>query len=269
MKISCTTLAFPGWSLEKILQQLADNGYDGVDFRGLGDELQVWKLAEFSTDADATAERIAQAGLVVSAFSGSARAFVTDPADAEKNLNEVVEYARLCRRFGTKFIRIYGGKLGGTPLAEAMPVCVEALRRMSDAAGEGVTLALETHDDWTDSAQLAQLVEQTDRPNVRVLWDLHHPFRMNGESPEATYANIGSLTAATHVKDSRPTAEGEYEYCLAGEGDVPLAEMIGMLIGGGYDGYITLEWEKKWHPELPDAEVVLPSYAKYLRKLAQ
>ena len=36
----------------------------------------------------------------------------------------------------------------------------------------------------------------------------------------------------------------------------------------GYAGCYSLEWEKKWHPELPDPEQEFPSYIKYMRGLA-
>ena len=266
MKIACTTLGCPGWTLDDILKQLAASGYDGIDFRGLGDEMEVWKMPEFSTDIDATAEKIAAAGVVVSAFSSSVRMFAPDVETADKYIAEVSEYAKLCRHFGADIIRIFGGKIGDTPRADAIAASVESLRRLSEAAGEGVTLAVETHDDWLASAPLAEVIEKVNLPNVGVLWDLHHPYRMAGESPKTTYDNLGKYIVATHVKDSKLTAE-KFEYCLAGEGDVPLAEMIQLLLDDGYDGYITLEWEKKWHPELPGAELALPSYAKFLRAL--
>ncbi len=267
MKIACTTLGCPGWTLDEILQQLQANGYDGIDFRGLGEEMKVWLLPEFTTAVDETAEKIAQAGLEVSGFSSGARVYVTDDEARKNYLEEVVQYADLCRRFGTRIIRVFGGAFGDVPLDEAVDASVEALTALADAAGRDVVLAVETHDDWIRTAGLGELLARVDRPNVGVLWDLHHPFRMGGESPAETYANIGRYIVGTHVKDSRLTEDGKFEYCLAGEGDVPLAEMIGLLTAGGYDGYITLEWEKKWHPELPGAEVALPSYAQYLRKL--
>ena len=109
MKIACTTLAFPGRSLEEILALLADNGYEGIDFRGLGEEMEVWRLEEFTSAADATAGKIAAAGLTVSAFSSGALMFDSDPDRRRKHLAEVAEYGRLCRRFGAPIIRVFGG----------------------------------------------------------------------------------------------------------------------------------------------------------------
>lgn len=267
MKIACTTLAFPGRPLEGILELLAANGYEGIDFRGLGDEMEVWRLDEFTSGADRTAEKIAAAGLKVSAFSSGALMFDSNPDRRKKHLAEVGEYGRLCRRFAAPIIRVFGGELGDTPLDKAMDQAADTLKRMGEKAGEGVTVAVETHDDWTATAPLADVVRKVGLPNVGVLWDLHHPFRVGGETPDESYANLGAVTVAVHVKSSRLTPDGQHEYCMPEEGDVPLAEMISLLKGGGYDGYLTLEWEKRWHPELPDAEAALPAYAEFLKKL--
>jgi len=269
MKISSTTLGCPDWPLETILERFVEYGYDALDFRGLDGEMELWRLEAFSADAEETAARVAAAPLAVSGFSSSARMFNLDPDAVEKALMEVREYARLCRLFGAPMIRVFGGRLEGTPWPEAIAAAVETLDKMAEVAGEGVTVAVETHDDWVQSEPLAEVLGKVDRPNVGALWDLHHPYRVAGESPRQTYDNIGRYTVATHLKDSRDLGGGKHEYCLGGEGDVPLAEMVSLLGGGGYDGYLTLEWEKKWHPELAGPEVALPHHAAYMRKLIQ
>jgi sugar phosphate isomerase/epimerase len=90
---------------------------------------------------------------------------------------------------------------------------------------------------------------------------------MAGEPVRRTYAALGRWIGYTHVKDSRPTGDGKFAYVLPGEGDVPLGEAVSLLREGGYDGYLTVEWEKQWHPELPEPEVALPAHATYLRRL--
>ena len=46
-----------------------------------------------------------------------------------------------------------------------------------------------------------------------------------------------------------------------------MAEAYQVLRAGGYDGWLTLEWEKKWHPEIEEPEVAFPGYARYMRGL--
>ena len=49
-----------------------------------------------------------------------------------------------------------------------------------------------------------------------------------------------------------------------GEGDLPVYEMLDALKDIGYDGYVSLEWVKRWAPDLTDAGIVFPHFAQYM-----
>src|SRR5208282_3571350 len=66
MKLSAMTLGCPAWDLETLLVRGKAYGYDGVDFRGLGAELDITRLPIFTADLAKTARRIQSAGLEVS-----------------------------------------------------------------------------------------------------------------------------------------------------------------------------------------------------------
>jgi hypothetical protein len=36
--------------------------------------------------------------------------------------------------------------------------------------------------------------------------------------------------------------------------------MVGLLADGGYQGWVSVEWEKRWHPEIEEPEVALPQH---------
>lgn len=268
MKISFTTLACPDWTLRQMLDAARGYGYDGIDFRGYRRELAIYKLPEFSDNADETVEQIKAAGIELSGFSSSAKMFQPDTGARKDAVAEVAAYAKLCETFGTKYIRVFGGAIGETSRDDAVAIAVDVLEEMAAAAAPA-EIAVESHDEWIESALLARVMKRVQAGNVGVLWDLHHPYRMKGESPRETYENIGRYVNYTHVKDSRPDpdAKAGHTYTLGGEGDVPLAEMFSLLKSGGYDGWITLEWEKQWHPEIAEPDVALPQYAEYLRSL--
>jgi sugar phosphate isomerase/epimerase len=67
-------------------------------------------------------------------------------------------------------------------------------------------------------------------------------------------------------------AKGKYpnaELCLFGQGDLSAKEMISLLNTIDYDGWLSLEWEKMWHPELEEPEVSLDVYIKEIKRAMQ
>ena len=130
----------------------------------------------------------------------------------------------------------------------------------------GVAIGVETHDDFSSSSVVAQLLEETDPEWVGAVWDSHHPHRM-GEPPADVYGNLGRRILLAQVKDARRTARDDgddWELVLLGEGEVPVREMLGLLAAGGYPNWISVEWEKHWHPEIAEPEVALPQYRSVL-----
>jgi sugar phosphate isomerase/epimerase len=267
MKLSFTTLGCPQWTLRQIAENAAQMGYDGVDFRGVLEDVDISRRPEFTSGLDETKRMFADLGVAISGIAIGARYAVVDPAERDKQFDETRRNMELAAKLGTHILRVYGGRVPeGHTVDSILPTLVENLRTIGDEAAQyDVTLALETHDDWTDSATFARLMAEADHPRVRVLWDLHHPYRTNGEPAEVTYANLAPYTVSTHVKDSIPAAEG-HQYVLLGEGDVPLKQMLDMLVAGGYDGYAILEWEKRWIPSLAEPEVAFPQYVQQMRE---
>jgi sugar phosphate isomerase/epimerase len=51
---------------------------------------------------------------------------------------------------------------------------------------------------------------------------------------------------------------------LLGQGEVPVQEMIALLAHDGYQGWVSVEWEKRWHPEIEEPEVALPQHRRLL-----
>jgi sugar phosphate isomerase/epimerase len=43
-------------------------------------------------------------------------------------------------------------------------------------------------------------------------------------------------------------------------------EQLQALRQHGYEGYVSVEWEKKWHPEIPEPEVALPQHIALLKQ---
>jgi sugar phosphate isomerase/epimerase len=161
-------------------------------------------------------------------------------------------------------VRVFGGAFPqDMSVEQAVEKAAPNARALADlAASYGCTLVFETHDNWVDSRAAAKLLKAVDHPSFRALWDVNHPWRMRGETPEYTLSQIGRDIAYTHIKDSRPTGEDSFEYVPIGEGDVPLREAFRGLARLGYDGWLVFEHEKRWHPGLPEPEVAFPQFVE-------
>ena len=73
---------------------------------------------------------------------------------------------------------------------------------------------------------------------------------------------------AARARDARPVAGSEHWLpVLAGRGRVPLAEALAAIETLEFDGYVSFEWEKYWHPEIEEPEVALPDFMSAIRKL--
>jgi sugar phosphate isomerase/epimerase len=264
MKLAFSTLGCPAWDLDQIVITACECGYDGVEWRGYRDEMELPRAPIFAGAARAgTRQRFQDAGLQFACLGSSVRLADPTPERRRQERAAFSAYAELAQFLGCGLVRVFGGNLpAGVDRAAALPEMAAFLRELGDVAAEhGVTLVLETHDAFSTGVQVAELLHRADHPAVGALWDLHHPYR-EGEPPETTVQVLAPYLRHTHVKDSL-----DGRYCLMGEGNVPLEGMLGLLRERGYDGWISVEWEKRWHPELADPEEVLPQYASRLREL--
>ena len=267
MKLGVSTLGCPQWTLTDILTRLPAYGYQGVELRGLGPDLDLTQSPAFATPAALaqTRQAFADAGLEFCGVDTSCAFSDPDPAVRAKQIADGRRAIDLAAALGAPTIRVFGGGIGDeSERPDAARRVADALLELGEYAaqqGGRVSVVLETHDAFSTGAQAAEALRQAAHPNVGALWDLHHPYRQ-GETSAETFAALGPYVRQTHVKDSTPGGT----YCLLGEGDIPIPEMLRLLKDGGYDGWITLEWEKRWIPELPDPEIAFPQYAARLRE---
>ncbi len=264
MKISFSTLACPNWSWQDIYGAAKDLGFNGIEVRGLGAEIFSVKAQPFTdSQLPKTIEKLNSLGLEISCLSSGACLKNKDKfAEAEA---EIIAYAQLASKLGTSYIRILAD-LEPAPAGEVDDeYIVECLKKLIPVAEEyNVTLLVETNGVYSDTARLAAVLDKVASRKVAALWDMHHPYRYNNESPETTVANLGQYIKYTHVKDSVMRADGTVEYRLMGSGDMPVKAMIQALETINYDGYVSLEWVKRWASDLSDGGIVIPQYAQYM-----
>jgi sugar phosphate isomerase/epimerase len=271
MKISFMTLGCPTWSLETICRNGQAYGFDGVDFRGYLDSIDITTLPMFTSGVAGTRRKLADAGLEVSAVSSSITACNLDAR--EKNLEEARRTIPVAKGLGAKVVRIFGGgDLDKNTRAELAKIGCDCIEQILDLDGaRDIRWVFETHDLWIQSTDCKLLLDAIPDPAFGALWDIGHTSRVGGESPAQTYAAIGPRVGYTHIKDAvydpgHPQAmQDGWHYVIPGTGQLPLANAIGLLGENGYAGWLQFEHEKRWHPELPEPEVIFPAFVKWVK----
>jgi sugar phosphate isomerase/epimerase len=262
MRLAFSTLGCPDWTIEQVGEGARRSGYAGVELRLLDGEIIPPDLP-----ADRRAEiKRALAGLEICCLGTSSRFSYPDPAERARNRADAERYLELAADLGCPMIRVFGGNLApGQTLADGVANIAAELRELAPAAERsGVAVVLETHDAMSAGQAVHDVLAGVPSQAVAALWDSHHPYRM-GETVEQTWELIGARTRHVHVKDARRQGDG-WQLLSIGEGEVPVRDMLATLHAHGWGGWVSLEWEKKWHPELAGPEEAFPRQADVLRR---
>ena len=263
MRISFSTLGCPDFSWVDIYTMAKDFKFDGIEIRGLGENIYAVSAPPFTAgQIDKTIAKLASLHLSIPCLSTGRSLKFQD--EREQVVNEIGEYLRLAEKLSAPYIRLLADLDGPVTGEVDDDYVAEVLLQLADMAkGTGVTLLCETNGVYADTRRLRALLDKVNRPEIAALWDMHHPYRYFGEAPQTTVDNLGGYIRHVHTKDS-VMVDGKVQYRMMGEGDLPITEMLDALASIGYEGYVSLEWVKRWAPDLTDPGIVFPQFAHYM-----
>ena len=115
MKISFSTLACPDYSWTEIYTMAKDLGFDGIEVRGLGEDIFAVNARPF-TDArlPQTVEKLRSLNLEIPCLASGCS--LKSKKDFDKNISEITQYVVLAKKLGTPYIR-QNTDLGGAQRA--------------------------------------------------------------------------------------------------------------------------------------------------------
>jgi len=269
MKISFSTIGTPDFDWVDIYSMAKDLSFDGIEIRGIGDEISAVNAKVFSpAKIDATIKKLKELRLEIPCLDTGC--VLKEEENRDLCIKEVTDYIELADKLKTPYIRLLADR-DPEPVTDVDDEYVAGVLRELAAIAEkydNVTLLVETNGVYSDTLRLKRLIERVGSSRVAVLWDVHHPYRYMEESPEETVKNIGSYIKHVHVKDSL-MVDGKPKYKLMGQGDMPLKSIFASLAEIGYSGYASLEWVKRWDMGLQNAAIAFPHFAHYMSEYRQ
>lgn len=287
MKLGFWTLGMPPWSNSEVAQKAVETGCDGVDLR-------CTRPAEDGSPADggnlsiesgpdevkSTIDAFAEAGIEVSSLlcyspKGHSGALLAWP-ELESDL---ATHAQLAEQLGAPRLRV---TVGHPPEGGSFDEHLNQLWRSVQAAlvdTPSVGAVFENHPGTANAFQLLSKAEEFGDERIGVEFSPDHTHVMQ----EPTIDLVRRFAPFIHqvcIADRRPVAEDlakfdgryytvRYESCMIGDGAVPLAGVIEALAEEGYDGYLSLKWEKseRFGHHLDTGDVALQRFVEYVRPL--
>ena len=269
MKPCFSTLTCPDASPDEVIALLKKYNMDGIEIR-----LDVAQTAfGIGLDgADALRCKFADAGIAIIDLGTGVN--VTGLGDTDAEMTKARGCVDLAAALGAGAIRIFVGghqaHIGDVPREDKYGI-VRFVRGLCTYAKEkNVEIWAETHSSHSTAAAMRSLADAVAMDNLRVIWDVLHSIEFR-ESPADSVAILGDLLAHVHLKDARPSEDADatqYIHTALGAGTMPLSEVLALLRAADYHGYLSLEWELPWRPELAgcyrDADATIGAYAAWL-----
>lgn len=289
-KIAGHTMGTPEYTVCEAIRLLHSMGADGVEIvvqdnykSGIPCDASEHELAEIKACAEENNIQIICLTPYNSRFDS-----LDDEIRAQEmaGIRKVISY---CSYFGAKYIRIYGGNQpagDNENIPQRRQRLVEAMRELGDCAQEkGVTLVIENHFNTmaVSAQQSVDLIREIGHPAVRILYDQANLTFTENEASEVAIPIQQEYVAYMHVKDlvfkegirfsssdvAHPDESERNVYTrIVGEGVVPWQWILSEVRRRGYTGWLSLEYERRWHPDdIPDASIGMKQSLEYLKAL--
>jgi sugar phosphate isomerase/epimerase len=266
MKVSFSTLGCPEWSWDDMVATAKDAGFDGIEIRGIENELFVPNAKPFlESNLQSTKDRLKKIKLEIPCLTSAC--YLYDKENIFTYLKEGKEYIDLAQRLEVPYIRVLGDRNPEPDPETDFDFVAENLSKLSEYAHQRkIKLLIETNGIFSDSGLMLSLVNKLGSERIGVLWDIHHPYRFMNEPVEKAYNTLKEYIKFVHIKDSI-IENGKIKYKMMGCGDVPVKEAILLLKRNSYEGFISLEWVKRWCIDLEDPGIVFSHFINFVKDI--
>ncbi|MEO6434601.1 MAG: sugar phosphate isomerase/epimerase family protein [Tepidisphaeraceae bacterium] len=276
MKFAFSTVSCPAWDFETIVARAKEYGYDGVEVRGFLNESILTAANPFLTDPAKIRGLFDATGIEVCCLASSI-AMTRDRKGDARLADNLRTYIDTAQKLGCSMVKIFDTQVKAGSLlmpwrGQSRQTTATALSEwlipLADyAADRGVVIVVENALSFRNAKEMWNIIDRLNHPSVGVCWDLFNAAVI-GEVPAYSVPTLNSRILYTQVKDAKLGPLGA-TYCKIGEGDVKVRDFLRRLRGVGYEGYITVEWEKAWLPNLAEPEEILPHSIAKLREWDQ
>jgi len=264
MKFAFSTVSCPKWDFETAIARAKEYGYDGIEIRGFLNEAILTATNVFLSDPAKVKAEFAAGGIEIACLASSIAYSGNKKTDA-KLADDLKKYIDTAAAIGTPLVKVFDTQVrAGQTRSSAGASLGDWLLPIADyAADRDITIVIENALSFRQSKEMWTILDRLSHPAIACCWDVFNAALI-GESPLISVPTLNSRIAYTQIKDAKFGPLGA-SYTKLGQGDVKGAQFITRLRGIGYEGYVTVEWEKAWLPGLAEPEEILPDAVTQLK----
>ncbi|HVT87500.1 MAG TPA: sugar phosphate isomerase/epimerase family protein [Tepidisphaeraceae bacterium] len=275
MKFAFSTVACPKWDFETIAARAKEYGYEGVEIRGFLNEAILPSANIFLSDPAKITGIFASQGVEIAclsssiAMTGNRKSDLIQAGDCKRFIDTAAE-------LDCPLVKIFDREVRpGSPFnpmgmgfhsrGSAGIELGDWLLPLGDYAAErNVTIVIENALSFRSAKEMWLILDRLSHPSIACCWDVCNAA-MIGEPPSVSVPFLNSRIQYVQVKDAKLGPLGA-NFCKLGEGDVQVRKLLIRLMGIGYSGWVTMEWEKAWLVNLAEPEEILPDSIKKLQE---
>ena len=243
-------------SVTDIIAYVAELGADHVEIVPIG-----YNLVEQPEMIDTIKNQAAKSGIELSNYAIGANFADLNDEDYRKEIERVKKEVDAAAALGVKRMRhdVASSKdLSISNFLRQLPRLADACREIADHAKQyGIITSVENHGFFIQHSDRVQaLVHAVDRENFRTTLDVGNFLCADEPSIQAVKNNI-SIASMVHIKDffyrpaDRQPGDGWFNTTngnwlrgtIVGHGDIDMRQVLSIVKGSGYDGYLSIEFE--------------------------
>ncbi len=263
MKLSFSTKGWHGNSFDEFCEIAQNLNFKGIELHNIYNPFFTEKDGAFyDYAANATVRKLYEKKLSLPCIDT-----ICNPCDVtkrEETIKEITKCMQISKNLHIPYVRIRAiSDESATNVIEIMANVISEI--LPIAVENNITILVETCGVYCDTAALRDLLERFASDNLAALWDMYSTYFCGNESADTTIKNLGAYVRHVHIKDAVKNGDTT-EFCLLGEGELPINEMMNALRSVNFDEFISLEWDPKWCEELDDMEIIFSQFVNFMRQ---
>jgi|TARA_B100000959_G_scaffold190995_1_gene199665 sugar phosphate isomerase/epimerase len=260
-RVSACSIPLREQSLDHALRVIAESGFRKVDLLARMPHFSVtdpdYDLAELERLCDVHGVRIANIGAYCGREACSLDAAVRAAAMEEMNLTFAA-----ARRLGSRTVRVAPGS-GRREEIDTLVPFFQAAAEIAER--DQIWLGIENHGTEIsgDPDACLEICEKVGSDHFGILYEPCNLMATDVDYKTAFHVFKDHIVHV-HIKDGAPNAEGKWERCMLGDGEIDVRWVYEQVEALGYSGDYALEFEVG---NIEPAETGYPKWFRYWKEL--